>query len=133
MTTTQSRPSTDLVRPSIRDRAAHAAVRAPGLLESLGRRLVLTALSRIPQRNVRLIDNQGSHETKLAGEPGSLPLITVRVLDPRFYAAAAFGGSLGIAESYIDGAWEMWAFACDRLIPTRPGCVDLYIPGAPSQ
>ena len=106
MTTTQSRPSTDLVRPSIRDRAAHAAVRAPGLLESLGRRLVLTALSRIPQRNVRLIDNQGSHETKLAGESSSLPLITVRVLDPRFYAAAAFGGSLGIAESYIDGAWE---------------------------
>jgi len=34
--------------------------------------------------------------------------------------------------NYIDGAWEMWGVACDRVIPTRPGCADLYIPGRPT-
>lgn len=32
-------------------------------------------------------------------------------------------------DNYIDGAWEMWGVACDRRIPTRPGCAELYIPG----
>lgn len=35
-------------------------------------------------------------------------------------------------DNYVDGAWEMWGIACDRLISTRPGCADLYIPGAPT-
>jgi len=35
-------------------------------------------------------------------------------------------------DNYIDGAWEMWGVACDRVIPTRPGCADLYIPGLPT-
>ena len=35
-------------------------------------------------------------------------------------------------DNYIDGAWEMWCVACDRVIPTRPGCADLYIPGLPT-
>jgi len=35
-------------------------------------------------------------------------------------------------QHYIDGAWEMWAFTCDRVIPTRPGCADLHIPGLPA-
>lgn len=35
-------------------------------------------------------------------------------------------------DNYIDGAWEMWAVTCDRVIPTRPGCADLYVPGPPT-
>jgi hypothetical protein len=35
-------------------------------------------------------------------------------------------------DNYIEGAWEMWGIACDRVIPTRPGCADLHIPGLPS-
>jgi hypothetical protein len=35
-------------------------------------------------------------------------------------------------DNYGDGAWEMWGVACDRVIPTRPGCADLYIPGLPT-
>ncbi len=35
-------------------------------------------------------------------------------------------------DNYIDGAWEMWGVACDRTIPTRPGCADLRIPGLPA-
>lgn len=34
-------------------------------------------------------------------------------------------------DNYIDGAWEMWAVECQRRIPTRSGCADLYIPGPP--
>ena len=33
--------------------------------------------------------------------------------------------------NYIDGQWDMWCFACDRAIPTLPGCDSLYIPGQP--
>jgi hypothetical protein len=32
-------------------------------------------------------------------------------------------------DNYIDGAWEMWGFTCERRISTLPGCADLYIPG----
>lgn len=35
-------------------------------------------------------------------------------------------------DNYIDGGWEMWAVACDRRIPTRPGCAELFIPGSPA-
>ena len=34
-------------------------------------------------------------------------------------------------DNYIDGGWEMWGVSCDRVIPTRPGCADLHIPGLP--
>lgn len=35
-------------------------------------------------------------------------------------------------DNYIDGAWEMWCIACDRAIPTIPGCPELFIPGTPA-
>ena len=34
--------------------------------------------------------------------------------------------------NYIDGHWDLWCFACDRLIPTLPGYDSIYIPGQPS-
>jgi cyclopropane-fatty-acyl-phospholipid synthase len=106
MTTIQSGHATTIGRPSIRDRAASASPSAPGLLESLGRRHVRAALARVKRGRIRLIDHHGLLETESAAEPDGLPAITLRVLDPRFYAAASFGGSLAIAEAYIDGAWE---------------------------
>ena len=33
--------------------------------------------------------------------------------------------------NYIDGHWDMWCFAADRLIPTLPGYQSIYIPGQP--
>ncbi|MDZ4857798.1 MAG: hypothetical protein SGI88_02360 [Candidatus Hydrogenedentes bacterium] len=30
---------------------------------------------------------------------------------------------------YTDGAWEMWAVECNRVIPTKPGFVELRVPG----
>lgn len=34
--------------------------------------------------------------------------------------------------NYIDGHWDLWCFACDRLIPTLPGCESIYMPGQPA-
>jgi hypothetical protein len=31
--------------------------------------------------------------------------------------------------NYIDGHWDMWGIACDRVIPTLPGYTSLHIPG----
>jgi hypothetical protein len=31
--------------------------------------------------------------------------------------------------NYIDGRWDLWCVACDRLISTLPGCASMYIPG----
>lgn len=33
--------------------------------------------------------------------------------------------------NYIDGAWDLWGVACDRRMPTLPGCDDIYAPGRP--
>ena len=33
--------------------------------------------------------------------------------------------------NYIDGHWDLWCVACDRVIPTLPGCESIYIPGPP--
>lgn len=93
-------------RRSIRDRAADAGRRAPTALESLGRRLVHAAIARIDQGRVRIIDRDADCSAGMASTYAGLPVVTIRVRDPRFYSAAAFGGSLGIAEAFIDGAWE---------------------------
>ncbi len=106
MTTIPAHPSEAMDRPSIRHRAASVTVQAPGLLESLGRRIVRTALDRLKHGRVTLIDRNGLPEAESAPALAGTPTVTVRVLSPRFYAAAAFGGSLGIAEAFIDGAWE---------------------------
>ena len=34
--------------------------------------------------------------------------------------------------NYIDGHWDLWCFACNRLISTIPGCENFYIPGPPT-
>jgi hypothetical protein len=33
--------------------------------------------------------------------------------------------------NYIDGHWDLWCIACDRLIPTLPGFSSIHIPGRP--
>jgi len=31
--------------------------------------------------------------------------------------------------NYIDGHWDLWCVACDRMMPTLIGCDSIYIPG----
>ena len=49
-------------------------------------------------------------------------------IDGRWYLFAQACGRPA-NDNYGDGAWEMWCFDCNRKIPTRPGCMDLYISG----
>ena len=52
------------------------------------------------------------------------------MIDKKWYLFAQACGRPA-NDNYIDGAWEMWCIACDREIPTRPGCAQLVIPGEP--
>jgi hypothetical protein len=35
-------------------------------------------------------------------------------------------------DNYIDGAWDLWCFSCDRLTPTLPGRDPVFLPGPPA-
>ncbi|MBX7257701.1 MAG: hypothetical protein K1Y02_15175 [Candidatus Hydrogenedentes bacterium] len=48
-------------------------------------------------------------------------------IDGKWYLFVQACGRPG-NDNYIDGAWEMWAVACERKIPTRPGCTELMVP-----
>ena len=50
------------------------------------------------------------------------------LIDGKWYLFAQACGRPG-NDNYIDGAWEMWGIICDRVIPTRPGCANLHVPG----
>ena len=75
------------------------------MLESLGRRIVLGALGRLQYGHITLIDGDVRHESRGSVDTPTKTCV-VRVKDRRFYSAAAFGGTIGIAEAYMDGAWE---------------------------
>lgn len=95
---------------SIRTRVAERPRGRRGLggwLEAAGRRVVAAALSRITHGGVRVVEGDQVMQSPGAADA---PHVTVHVRDPAFYAAAAFGGSVGIAEAYIDGVWD-----CDDL------------------
>jgi cyclopropane-fatty-acyl-phospholipid synthase len=79
----------------------------PGFLDRVARRALLGTVSRLREGRLRLRDGD---EQFLAGEETSQLAATVTVHHPRFYRKAAFGGSLGAAESYLDGDWS-----CDNL------------------
>jgi cyclopropane-fatty-acyl-phospholipid synthase len=60
-------------------------------------------LAAIETGSVTLID--GAEWTRF-GDPGAPLHATLHVADTRFYRALALGGSLGAAQSYIDGHWR---------------------------
>lgn len=86
---------------TILPRAENARVAKAGRWTKLGRRLVEEQLRKLAHGEVTLID--GDHVTR-CGESGALAA-AVEVRDPEFYSDVAFGGSLGAAESYIQGRW----------------------------
>jgi cyclopropane-fatty-acyl-phospholipid synthase len=55
---------------------------------------------------VRLVEHRGTAPSEFGADAHGAPAVTLRVLDPRFYVSAAFGGSLGVAEAFIDGFWD---------------------------
>lgn len=96
---------------SVRERSASLGDRRSRRpLESLGRRIVHGALAGVRLGGIRLVDGAGEVLSESPRGDDMSDIVEVQVLDPSFYNAAAFGGSVGVAEAYMDGAWR-----CDDL------------------
>ena len=97
------------MKPSIVPvRAASPAVQA-GPIQALGRRALLALFSRLPDGQLRIVEDG---ETLDFGRRSlRCPLAaTLEVRHPQFWADAAFGGTVGAGESWIRGDWS-----CDDL------------------
>ncbi len=82
--------------------------REAGLLDRIARSLVLRRLAAAPPATLTF--REGAR-TDRVGLPGSAdPGVEIRVRSPRFWRRLATGGSLGFAESWIEGEWT-----CDDL------------------
>ncbi|MBL8861910.1 MAG: class I SAM-dependent methyltransferase [Planctomycetes bacterium] len=75
-----------------------------GPVRSLARRALLRKFESIVEGELHLSDG---HEERVFGAgTARFPVrATVRVRQPSFWTRVAFGGSIGAAESYIDGEW----------------------------
>jgi cyclopropane-fatty-acyl-phospholipid synthase len=74
-------------------------------LAALARRLLLAQLARLRDGEIRLVDDRG--ERRFGQRSARCELsATVEVRDPRFYADAAFGGTVGAGAAYIRGYWH---------------------------
>ena len=83
---------------------------APASLpQRLARHALHAGLARIREGELRLIDGHQERRFGRASDRCALSA-TLRIHDARFYADAAFGGSVGAGESYIRGGWS-----CDDL------------------
>ncbi len=97
----------DLTRTLVLDREQKTA---PGTVRYNGglfRSLVSAKLAGIKQGSILLIENGERH---VFGNASEGIQVTIHVNDPSFYRAIALGGSLGAAESYLEGHWQ-----CDDL------------------
>jgi cyclopropane-fatty-acyl-phospholipid synthase len=97
------------MKPSIAPVETDAPAGGDSFLARLGRRLLLRQMTGLRDGEIRVRDETGEHRF---GQPTArCPLsVTVHVDNPQFYASAAFAGSVGGGEAYIQGYWR-----CDDL------------------
>jgi cyclopropane-fatty-acyl-phospholipid synthase len=80
-----------------------------GPLQAAARRVLLAKLPAISAGELRIVEGGEAHTFGRAGL--DFPVrACVRVEDPAFWTRTAFGGTVGAAESYLDGEWS-----CDDL------------------
>ncbi len=80
-------------------------------LDAFCRSILVKKLKMLTKGKVIIIDRSFGHETtKVFGDLESMIVATVIVLKSSFYSRTTLGGSIGNAESYVDGDWE-----CDEL------------------
>ena len=94
----------DSIIPSARELAAGPAAAASGLA-ALGRRALLARLAGLRHGQLTVLEAGRRHLFGAAGGEDALAA-TIEVLDPQFWADAAFGGTVGAGESYIRGHWR---------------------------
>ena len=68
----------------------------------VARAAVLRRLHSIRGGEIRLVDSGGEHRY---GDSGDELATTIRIQSPEAFARIAFGGTLGVAESYARGLW----------------------------
>lgn len=78
-----------------------------GAIDRLARRLLLRSVSELSHGYVKISEGGDAFH---AGDESADLHAELNVNHPRFYRRAAFGGSLGAAESFLDGDWT-----CDNL------------------
>ena len=79
------------------------------LLARLGRRLLLGQLAKIRSGELTVVD--GAQRLRFGQRDARCALAaTLTVTHPRFWTLAAFSGTVGVGESYIEGDWR-----CDDL------------------
>jgi cyclopropane-fatty-acyl-phospholipid synthase len=76
-----------------------------GLLQEFCRRRVIERLTGLQGGRVEIREGGERRQLGVGGPP-----IQLEVLDPAFWSAVAFGGSVGAGEAYMDGTWR-----CDDL------------------
>lgn len=84
-----------------------AVIRPAGPMERLARSLLQKSLGAISSGHLTLLDSGQRMEF---GDSRSDLSALVRVHTPSFYRRTAIGGTIGAAESYMDGEWD-----CDDL------------------
>ncbi len=89
---------------------AYKPIKSIPFAQRMGRRMVHTLLAKHIRGRLTLYE--GHRKYRFGQSPGREDLSAhITVLDPRFYQAAAFGGGIGVAESYMAGHWR-----CDDLV-----------------
>ncbi|MEK6704094.1 MAG: SAM-dependent methyltransferase, partial [Planctomycetota bacterium] len=94
---------------SVRSRPLVLRLAPPRFMAFVARRLLFAALRNLKHASVTFVD-AGNTRTFGQASPDYPVRATITVHDPRFYAAAAFGGSIGAGESFMRGEWS-----CDDL------------------
>jgi cyclopropane-fatty-acyl-phospholipid synthase len=94
---------------SLSSRRHLAGTAKPGLFDGVARKAVLSRLAQLDRDRVTLIEGEAV-QTFGAETPDGLAA-QITVLDPRFYAEIAFGGSIGAGEAWMHGYWD-----CDDLV-----------------
>ncbi|MFM9116284.1 MAG: class I SAM-dependent methyltransferase [Planctomycetota bacterium] len=79
---------------------------ALGFFDRTAKQVITGQLRDLKEGQLQVIDASG---TTTYGEPADL-LVTMRVREPRFFRHAVLGGTLSVAESYLNGDWD-----CDDL------------------
>jgi len=75
-----------------------------GMFERLGRTALFARLGNLQQGMLTIIDAEG--EYVFGRSPAAAPLeATITVREPQFYVDVAFGGTVGVGESYMAGSW----------------------------
>ncbi|MEZ6197682.1 MAG: cyclopropane-fatty-acyl-phospholipid synthase family protein [Planctomycetota bacterium] len=116
----------EILRPEseTRDRANLSPPRfAP--IARVARRLVHDRLRTMSGGRIRFVDALG---VTTVGRASDLD-VEVRILDLAFYRLAAFGGALGVAESYLRGHWDADDLTALFRIFARDGAANVGLEG----